>query len=418
MSSKRKRVFISAYSCSPGRGSEPGIGWNTVKQMAAHHDAYVLTAADNRTAIEAELAVRPVPGLNVDYFDLPNRSKWWNVKKTGPSRQLHYHVWQMAAANKARQMHDKLGFALSHHITFGRYCSPAVAGRISVPFLWGPIGGGESAPASFYGDFGRSGRAKEHMRSFARWVGEHDPLVRENVDHASMVLATTPETADRLKAMGASKIEVMAAVGLSREDIASLGAIGMPPTDGSAGPIRFISIGRLLHWKGVHLAIKAMAAAKMKLKDAELWIVGDGPEQARLEALAASLGIAAQVKFWGRVTRAETFEKLGQSHVLLHPSLHDSGGWVCLEAMAAGRPVICFELGGPKMMVTPEAGELLPAVDPDQAVTDIATAMQKYADDPARIAAAGEAGKRRVIETFEWESKGCVLARIYDRIAS
>lgn len=410
---KRRRVFVSAYSCSPGRGSEPGIGWNTVKQIAAHHDTWVLTASDNRAAIETELTARPVAGLNVDYFDLPHRSSWWKVKKTGLSRQLHYHVWQIAAAKKARAMHEQMGFEVSHHITFGRYCSPAVAGRINVPFLWGPIGGGESAPAMFYRDFGVVGRAKERLRSFARWIGEHDPMVRGNVDQASMVLATTPETATRLRAMGAKKIEVMSAVGLSREDIASLGAIGTP--DPSA-PIRFISIGRLLHWKGVHLALKGFAASG--LTSAELWIVGDGPEQARLEALAASLGIADRVKFLGRITRAQTFEKLGQCHVLLHPSLHDSGGWVCLEGMAAGRPVICFDLGGPKMIVTPDAGELLPAVDPATAVNDLAAAMRKYAGDPARIATAGEAGKRHVVQSFEWETKGCELARIYDQIAS
>src|SRR2546430_4418443 len=39
-----------------------------------------------------------------------------------------------------------------------------------------------------------------------------------------------------------------------------------------------------------------------------------------------------------------------------HPSLHDSGGWVCLEAMAAGRPVICLDLGGPGYQVTEESG--------------------------------------------------------------
>ena len=61
--------------------------------------------------------------------------------------------------------------------------------------------------------------------------------------------------------------------------------------------------------------------------------------------------------------------------MLVHPSLHDSGGWVCLEAMAAGKPVICLDLGGPGEQVTRETGFKIPALDPDQAVKDMARAM-------------------------------------------
>ena len=66
-----------------------------------------------------------------------------------------------------------------------------------------------------------------------------------------------------------------------------------------------------------------------------------------MEKLARELGITANVKFWGGIRRAQVLEKLAECDVLIHPSLHESGGWVCLEAMAAGRPVVCLDLGGP-----------------------------------------------------------------------
>ena len=50
--------------------------------------------------------------------------------------------------------------------------------------------------------------------------------------------------------------------------------------------------------------------------------------------------------------------------MLIHPSLHDSGGWVCLEAMAAGRPVICLDLGGPGLQVTEKTGIKVKASTP------------------------------------------------------
>ena len=72
--------------------------------------------------------------------------------------------------------------------------------------------------------------------------------------------------------------------------------------------------------------------------------MGDGRERKRLQVLAEQLGVADKVHFWGFLSRSETLQKLSEYHILVHPSLHDSGGNVCLEAMAVGRPIICLNL--------------------------------------------------------------------------
>ena len=60
-------------------------------------------------------------------------------------------------------------------------------------------------------------------------------------------------------------------------------------------------MGRLLHWKGFHLGLRAFAQAN--LPNTEYWIVGDGPQWHHLQTLASDLGIAKKVKFWGRLPR-------------------------------------------------------------------------------------------------------------------
>ncbi len=113
----------------------------------------------------------------------------------------------------------------------------------------------------------------------------------------------------------------------------------------AAAPMRFIAgregccTGRDSAWGSGRLPARG-------LPDAEYWILGDGPERQALQALAGDLGIANRVRFWGNVERQTAVSKLGECDVLGASSLHDSGGWVCLEAMAAGRPVICLDLGG------------------------------------------------------------------------
>ena len=94
---------------------------------------------------------------------------------------------------------------------------------------------------------------------------------------------------------------------------------------------------------------------------------------------------------------------LGQVHAFVHPSLHDSGGWVCLEAMGAGRPVLCLDLGGPAIQVTQETGFKVSAYTPDQAVRDMAEAMVQITTDRACCLQMGNAAKARVVESFRWK---------------
>ena len=166
---KRLKVLISAYACEPGKGSEPGVGWNVAREMAKHHDIWVLTRANNRPAIEAELAENPVPGLHFAYYDLPRWAKWW--KRGGRGVQLYYYLWQLGAYRVARRLHREVGFDLAHHVTFVKYWAPSLVSRLPVPFVWGPVGGGESAPKAFWDDFGPEGRRYERLRELARWLG-------------------------------------------------------------------------------------------------------------------------------------------------------------------------------------------------------------------------------------------------------
>lgn len=402
------KVLISAYSCRPAMGSEPGVGWNTARELVKHHKVWVITREDNRPMIEAELATNPIPGLEFVYCDLP-WSRWWKQGLQGV--HLHYYLWQVGAYFVARKLHSKVSFDLVHHVTYVRYSSPSFLSLLPIPFVWGPVGGGESAPKAFWQDFSLRGKVYETLRSLVRWLGECDPFVRLTARRSILARATTEDTAKRLRLLGARNVEVFSETGLSAQEIAHLAQPAMP--DGA--PVRLISMGRLLHWKGFYLGLRAFAQADLP-DDAEYWLLGEGPEWERLQTLAEELDIAHQVKFWGRLPRNETLHKLSECHVLLHPSLHDSGGWVCLEAMTVGRPAVCLDLGGPAIQITEETGFKIPAHTPEQAVRDLAEAITRLAKDSELRVRMGQAGQKRVSEMYGWETKGQLLAQLYEEI--
>ena len=194
---KRLRVLISAYACEPSEGSEPGIGWDVAREMAEYHSIWVLTRANNRAPIEAELAQRPVTNLQFVYHDLPGWSRWW--KRGSRGVQLYYYLWQISAYVAARRLHKQVAFDLAHHVTFVKYWAPSFISLLPIPFVWGPVGGGESTPRAFYDGFSPRGRRYERVRNLARWIGEHDPFVRLTARRSCVALATTEDTARRMK---------------------------------------------------------------------------------------------------------------------------------------------------------------------------------------------------------------------------
>ncbi|MGB6015966.1 MAG: glycosyltransferase, partial [Nodosilinea sp.] len=350
----------------------------------------------------------PQPKIHFVYFDPFNWTSDW--RDTQGAVQLHYYLWQIQAYFKARSLHQNIFFDLLQHVTYVKYWSPSFLALLPSPFIWGPVGGGESAPRSFWMGFGFRGQVYETLRSIAQGVGELDPFTRLTAHRSTLAIATTCETAKRVRNLGAFSVDVASQVALSTSEIEALCQVE-PAQD---GPIRFVSIGRLIHWKGFHLGISAFAQAK--IPDSEYWIVGEGAEKSRLAALAQALGVQNQVKFLGKLDRKELFSLLSQCHVLLHPSLHDSGGQVCAEMMAASRPVVCLDLGGPALQVTEATGIKVPAHNPEKTIADMAKAMNRLANDSALRLQMGEAGQQRVKAEFNWDFIGQSLAQTYQAV--
>jgi glycosyltransferase involved in cell wall biosynthesis len=373
--------------------------------MARRHRVWAITRRKNEPAISAELRRTSLPNLEMVYFDLPRPVL--ALKKGALGIDAYYWMWQHATRRVVEDLDRNVRLDLTQHVTFGRYWGPTSLAYLPSPFVWGPVGGGETAPASFHRDFDLLGRTYETLRDCARRCGESAPSVRRAAQRAALGLAVTEETRARMRALGTNRVELFSAMGIDRAAYESFRQLPAA----SDGPIRFVSMGRLLHWKGFHLGLKAFAATAVPRS--EYWIVGDGPQRAQLSELVERLGLSERVRFCGSQPRAQALATLASCHVMVHPSLHDSGGWVCLEAMAAAKPVICLDLGGPSEQVTDQTGIRVPAMHPEQSVADLAQAMTALGTNPELRRALGEAGRKRVEDEYIWEKKGDRLEALY-----
>jgi glycosyltransferase involved in cell wall biosynthesis len=408
---EKLKVLISAYACEPDTGSEPAVGWNWVLQMQRYHDVWVLTRQNNREPIER--VGTQGAGINWVYVDLPHWLRFW--KRRGRGVQLYYYLWQIAAYLEGRRLHRKYRFDIIHHVTIGKYWIPSFLGLLPARFIFGPVGGGESTPKGFMATYSLRGRIYEYGRGIGRRCASLDPLLRLVIRRASLLLGTTEETARQLRRLGGAGVIVHAQFAMNQEEMRHFASFPLR----QERPFRLISIARLLHWKGTHLAIRAFAEFVKKCPESEFWIINTGPEIDRLKKLASELGVADKVVFWGKLpTLKDVFEKLVASDALVHPALHEAFGAVCLEAMAAGRPVICLDIGGPALQVTNETGFRATSRSPALAIQELADAMKRLYDDPDLRLRMGQASRERVRRDFSWEEYGKQMNERYLEIAS
>jgi glycosyltransferase involved in cell wall biosynthesis len=378
-------------------------------RMSRYHDVFVLTTIDQKDDIEKELSINPVNGLHVYYHSLVFDRK---LRRTGVFIQFHYYIWQLSIFFLGRNLHKKFNFDLAHHVTLVRFWVPNTLAFLSIPFLFGPVGGGETAPPAYVANLPPKARWFERLRNLARAIGEHDPFVRATTKRAVLSFASTPETAAALKRAGAKRVEYASPCNLSEDDFNILAATPAAQDE----VFRVISIARLIPWKGIALGLRAFAAAA--IPDAEYWVLGEGSYRTDLEDLAKRLGLEGRVLFFGMLPRRQTLDHLSKCHVLLHPSLHDSSGFVCLEAMAAGRPVLCLALGGPALQVPQGAGFCIEASSPDTAVARMADHLREFATDRNKAARMGQVGRAHVKANFMWGQVIERLLRIYAELAN
>lgn len=156
-------------------------------------------------------------------------------------------------------------------------------------------------------------------------------------------------------------------------------------------------------------ALRALAEVRRVHPQAELVVTGTGPEGPALANLAQELGIAAAVRFAGRVDRDEMARLLRASTVVLNPSLADNMPNSVLEALACGVPVVSTDVGGVPFVVTHEVSALLvPPRDPQA----MARAVLKLLADPALCSRLASAGLQEV-RRCAWEGVGPQWAEAY-----
>lgn len=355
---RRLHVLVSAFSCNPGSGSEPGAGWLWSVAAAARHEVTLLTWAGYRPGVDAALADHPQLAIQPIYLPQPS----WLPGPADDLRVLRarYAAWQVSAHRVVKAAHRQSPFDVAHHLTLAAdWMAPGVGGVAGLPLVWGPVGGYSRrawrmarwlGPGWLPSEVARRAGTGVARAAAGRWAARHSALV----------VAQNEDAAQRLRRLGAPRVVVEPNVALDGDGdgLVTAGGAAASAPDGYRKAGRAIFAGRLIRWKGAALALRALADPR--LAGWSLDVYGDGPDRGRLIALGRRLDLGTRVQFQGMRARHEVRAAFASSDVLLLPSLNDSAGWVIAEAARAGCPTVCLDRGGPPGLVGEGAGTVVP----------------------------------------------------------
>jgi glycosyltransferase involved in cell wall biosynthesis len=244
------------------------------------------------------------------------------------------------------------------------------------------------------------------FQNIMRWI---DPLYWISALRAKAVLVITERTANvyPLKWLISNKVVVEPAIGIDKPlDYA-------PFLQGDTFNVLFV--GRFIPIKAPHLAVEAFARICPTIKSARLTLIGHGPEELDIRRRIKKHDIADRVSIVPWLPREKVLVAMQEADVFLFPSM-EGAGMVVLEAMAAGKPVVCLDFGGPGSMVSDLSGIRVKVSDCEEVVASLARALERLASDPGLRAMAGKEAVKLVRDRYCWEKKTNLIESIYESL--
>jgi glycosyltransferase involved in cell wall biosynthesis len=325
------KVLISAFQCCPGYGSEFATGWHWATTLVEFgHEVTVLTSSDYRDKI---VAAGP-HGADFRYIDFPVS----RLRRVSGRLATYdgYLRWQDEALRRIKGQAER--YDVAHHVTWGGLHLGSQLWQLPVPFIYGPVGGGQTAPANYWRYFGRDWPAEMIRTASTGPLLKLNRRCRETIRNSAVTLVNNSATADAAERLGSPDVRFMLADGLPTKWLSEA-------RPRSAGVPVVLWVGRLLPRKAPVLAVEAFAHLRRAMP-ARLVVAGDGPLDSQVRAAVDRLGIAEDVQLLGRVELDEVKTLYDSASVMLFTSLRESFGAPYLEALGRGLPTVALDLHG------------------------------------------------------------------------
>jgi len=283
------RILLLSEHCNPEWPSLPIVGYKYARALSKVADVTIITHVRNRENIEkaGELADRfryidneriAAPMYRLARFLRGGDEVAWSTNQI--LSYLPYLAFEREAYTNVREPLNNGEFDVVHRVTPMSPTMPSyISGRTKEPFVIGPLNGNLDWPPAFAGEQKREREGLRRLRSFYHYL----PFARSTYKNAACVMAAFQHTIDDLRSTDPAKIVPFPEIGF---DPAVFHSNGRSVPFSTGEPKRFLFVGRLVPYKVPEAVVRAFASSEV-LQDHILHILGDGPEQPRLEKIVS-----------------------------------------------------------------------------------------------------------------------------------
>ena len=403
-----KTILATAYAVNPYKGSEDGMGWNGIYQIARFNKVIAITRENNRPHIEKFMLDNPdivYENIQFLYFDLPLWMRFWKKKSRGA--MLYYWMWQKAIPSFVTKQNIKCDIV--HNLNFHNDWTPSYLHKLGLPFVWGPIGHHPIIPAQYLAPYSKKYLIKDRLTwGIKKLFWNYSIGLKQSIRKADHIMCMNSSVSQVIK-LQKNKYSINPSV--ATEDYGY-------NVNSQNEKFSLISVGRLVPLKGFDLSICAFAKFiehKEEKNDCELVIVGSGPEKEFLQNLAKEKNIGQYVKFIDWIERSELLGMYKEATAFLFPS-HEGAGMVVSEALSFGLPVVCLDNCGPGEFIDESCGFAITEQDYNSTVKDLSSGITKLYDSPSLRKNMSESARQLFEQKFNWNSRGEQFQTLYQSL--
>lgn len=408
-------VLVNAYAVSPNWGSEPGLGWNWVVNLAKYCKVFVITEGEWQREIEK--AVRDIPQSDKIHFyynpvSPEIRKMCWNQ---GDWRfYKYYRQWQKKTLEIAKEIIKEHRIDVIHQLNMIGFREPGSLWEIKdIPFVWGPVGGYGWTTLKYLDGQPISVKAKAIVKNMLNAIqGRFYPLSNKAMKRADCVLAANSDVHEYIRKNFRDDVILLNETGCYEKDIPLLDRL-------DCKDFNILWVGKFDYRKQLGLAIRTISILAKEYPDIKLNIVGDKENETymSLSLLCTKLNIVRNIVWHGKIPNARVHEMMQKSDVFLFTSIDEGTPHVVLEAIQNNLPVVCFDTCGQGDVINEKVGIKIPLSDSRQSPYDFARAISSLINNRHKLRQLRQNCRQRQTE-MSWDSKMKEVVDIYSRILS
>ncbi len=405
-----KTILATCYAVDPYKGSENGMGWNFVYQIARYNKVIAITRENNKPAIDKFMLEFPdevYNNITFLYFDLPYWMRFW--KKGNRGALLYYYFWQKGIVSFIKK--QGIHYDIVHNVNFHNDWTPTFLWKLNKPTVWGPIGHHPIIPSHFLKPY----NVKYRIKDIATWMVKKtfwnfSPALNSSIKHSEFILCMNSGV-EKVIDLSKKKKAIVPSVATSDYFLRDVF---------EKENFNLISVGRFVPLKGFDLTILTFAkflktVSPEKHNQCKLTLVGTGPEKEYYYKLIAENNIEPYVEIIEWIDRIDLMKLYDKASVFLFPS-HEGAGMVVAEALSFGLPVVCLDNEGPKEFINNKCGFAVNQSSYDGAISAMSVCLEKLFNDRNLLNKMSIEARNHYLQNFTWDSRGDFLKDVYNKL--